>query len=136
MDLAKYDVRAAANAGAELQLRSPFDNKEKLIDADGNPLIIYVLGRDSNRVNEKQKEIERRKAEGEEISNEKAGIELIAASITGWSDNLGIDGEPLPYSPKNAIKLLSDPRTEWIGEQVGPFSLSRRNFKRNIETNS
>lgn len=136
MDLTNYDVRAAADAGSELHLRNPFDNKEKLIDENGEPVIIYVVGRDSNRVSEKQKEIERRKAEGEEITNERAGIELIAASITGWSENISIDGDPLPYSYKNAIRILTDPRTEWIGEQVGPFSLSRRNFKKNVRDNS
>jgi len=131
MDLAKLDVRAAADDGASLHLRSPFTN-EPLTGEDGKAVTIRVLGRDSARVEEKRQEIERRKAKGEQITEKEQGIELLAVVMAGWSDNLGFDGEPLPFSFKNAVRLLSDPRTEWIGEQVAPFSLARRNFVGNV----
>lgn len=130
MDLARFDVKSAAQEGADLHLKNPFTS-EPLMD-DGKPVCIRVLGRDAATVQDARKEADRLLAEGK-IDEEERGRMAVIASVVGWSEALGLDGGALPYSPENTRKLLTDPRTDWIGEQIIPFVLARRNFARNIK---
>lgn len=123
MDLTTLDVKSAAQKGADLVLKHPATGER--LDA-----VLRVIGRDSPSVAAAMLDIERRKASGEVFDKEAEGIELLLAVIKGWR-GVEFDGEALEYTPDNARKLLTDPRTSWIGEQVAPFSLSRRNFVKN-----
>jgi len=125
MDLTQLDVKAASEKGAVLTIKHPMT---------GEPLegvTITVIGRDSPSVRAAMLEIERRKAKGETIDRDEEGLELLSSVVKGW-EGIEFEGQPLEFSKANARKLFSDPRTEWIGEQVGPFALSRRNFAKNL----
>ena len=124
MDLAKLSPKAAAEKGATLRLRHP--STDEPLDVS-----IEIVGRDSSDVQERLKAIKTRRSRGEEISQDAEGLELLLAVTKGW-ENIEVDGEALEYSEANARKLYTDPRTEWIAEQVGPFALSRRNFVKNL----
>lgn len=120
MDLSTLDVKKASEDGAELILRNPFTG-------DAIPgVVLRVIGRDSDKLQNARKEAERKRAEGR-LDAETANRHCIAAAIVGW-ENVELDGKPLEYSPENAIRLVTDERTSWVAEQVAPFSLSRRNF--------
>lgn len=129
MDLTRFDVKAAAEKGAVLHVKHP-STGEKLYDGK-TPVTITVIGRDSPSVVAAMRDIERRKAKGEDIDRNEEGLELLSAVVTDWQ-GVEFDGKPLKCTKANARKLFSDPRTEWIGEQVGPFALSRRNFAQNL----
>lgn len=129
MDLGKYNVKAAADSGAVLHIKHP-STGEKLFD-NGEPVTVTVIGRDSPKVQEAMQAVEKRKAKGEDIDAEEQGLTLFCAVVVGWS-HIGLDGEELECTPANVRKVFSDERTDWIGEQVGPFVLSRRNFAKNL----
>lgn len=129
MDLGRLSPRKAASAGAVLHLKDPVTN-EPLMDGD-DPVTITLLGADCQDLRDARRDIERRRAEGEEISEDQAGAELLAAITVGWS-GIGLhSNEALPFSRENAIRLYLDPDADWICGQVGPFSRNRRNFLKN-----
>ena len=130
MDLSQFDVKAASEKGAVLHLKHPMTG-EKLFDG-GTAVTITVIGRDSPSVQAVMKEIERRKAKGEDIDRHEEGLELLCCVVKEWS-GIEFEGQPMECNKANARKLFNDPRTEWIGEQVGPFALSRRNFAQNLQ---
>lgn len=133
MDLSHYDVKSASAKGADLHLKHPMTG-ELLFDDEKEPLFVRVIGRDSPVVKAAMDDVKKRRARGEEISSEDEGILYLCAVTVGWSENIELDGERLEYTEKNARKIYSDPRTEWIGEQVGPFALARRNFAKNLSS--
>ena len=98
---------------------------------DGSKFVIHVLGRDAPKVQEVLKEANRLHTEGK-IDEVEQGLMTLVAAVTGWSDDMAIDGKVLPYSEVNARRLMTDERTEWVAEQVIPFSLARRNFANSI----
>ena len=51
--------------------------------------------------------------------------ELVASLITGWLDNGALD---TPYSPEEALSLVSNPENGWILEQIYPFILDQTHF--------
>lgn len=53
--------------------------------------------------------------------------EAIAACIAGW-ENLEYDGGKLPYSPTNALRLVTE--LPWLAEQVDRAIADRANFIR------
>jgi hypothetical protein len=130
MDLSKFDVSAAASAGADLQLKHPATG-EHLFCSDGSPFVVRVVGNDAPNVKEAFRRIKEKRAKGN-LPEEQAAQEMIAVCIAGWSDEMTFDGKPFKYSADNALKLAQDERTAWIAEQIAPFALSRRNFAQNM----
>lgn len=133
MDLSNFDVKSAADKGADLHLKNP-GTGEHLYCSDGSPFVIRLLGRDAKAVQEALKTVNKAHTEGE-VDEDERGLLMICSTIVGWSDEMELDGEKLPYSPENAKRLLSDPRTDWMAEQITPFTLSRRNFAQNMKGN-
>jgi len=131
MDLSKFDVSAAASAGADLHLKHPATGEELFCD-DGSPFAIRVLGHDAESVQEAFRAIREKRAKGD-LTEDQAAQRMVAHTIVGWPDDLTLDGEPLPYSPQNAMRLVTDKRTSWIAEQITPFALRRRNFAKNMK---
>jgi len=131
MDLAKFDVRGAANQGADLHLKHPSTGKPLFCKDGKTPFTIKVLGRDADVLQQALKSANQSELT-DSSDDDTRGIAVMAASIIGWSDEMVVNGELFPYSPENAIKLVSAPETRWIGEQIGPFSLSRRNYVQNM----
>ncbi|MEO1108260.1 MAG: hypothetical protein AAFX90_10090 [Pseudomonadota bacterium] len=132
MDLSNFDVRSAADEGADLHLKHPATG-EPLFAKDGKtPFTIRVLGRDAEVVQKAVQTSNEQRAKGE-IDETDAARMVLASTVAGWHEEMMLDGKPLRYSPKNAAVLLSDPRSDWIEEQIAPFSLSRRNFAQNMK---
>jgi hypothetical protein len=131
MDLAKFNVAGAAGAGSDLHLKNPFTG-DLIYCKDGKtPFTIRVLGRDAKSVQDAVKESNRLLTEGA-IDQDEQNIRAVASCVVGWSDEMAFQGKPLPYSPENCLKLLKAEETAWIGEQIIPFSMRRRNFVSNI----
>lgn len=130
MDIAKLSPRKAADGGAVLHLKDPATG-DPLYDENGDPITVEVLGADSDVVKEKRREIERRRAKGEDIDEAESGADFLAAITVGWQ-GIGLHGsKPLKFSYANARKLYLDPDAEWVAGQVGPFSRDRRNYVKN-----
>ena len=55
-------------------------------------------------------------------------MHIYAACIDRWEGDAQLDGEPLPFSPENAIRLLSHPRCKWIQVQTRRVALDIANF--------
>lgn len=134
MDLAKFDVRAAANKGAFLHLRDPFTEEPMYCSDKKTPFGLNVLGRDADALQQVVSDSRKELADGK-IDHEELGIRTTVAAIVGWSDEMELDGKPFPYSPENARILIQDRRTDWIAEQLVPFYARRRNFVKNVGEN-
>ena len=131
MGLASLSPVRAANAGADLHLKHPATGEPLFETVKGKqvPATILLYGRDSAAVKEATKLVEQRRAKGEDITPEDAGILILTAAIGGWSAAIGISkAGDIPFTPENARILLTNPDTAWVAEQIGPFSMSRRNF--------
>lgn len=130
MDLTRYDVRAAADKGADLRLRCPATNVP--LGPDEAPPTISLLGRDATAVREARKQAARELQDGK-IDEAEMGIRVLIAATRAWA-NIELDGKALDCTEANIRRLYTDPRTEWVVEQVGPFVMSRRNIAGNFAT--
>lgn len=130
MDLTRYDVRAAADKGASLRLRCPATNAPLGTD-DAYP-VIHMLGRDATAVREARKEAMRELQDGK-IDEGELGLRVLIAATRAWG-NIELDGKTLDCTEVNIRRLYTDPRTEWVVEQIGPFVMSRRNIAGNFAT--
>lgn len=129
MDLKRFDVASAANAGAELHLKHPATG-EPLNDG-GKPVTLRLMGRDAPAVREAARAADRAVTAGEIDADERLTRVLVAATV-GWS-GIEVDGET-KFSPDGARKLYTMPETDWVLEQVTPFFLNRANYARNMPT--
>lgn len=129
MDLSTIDTTATANEGAVLELRGPDD--AALYTADGSPVTITLLGKDSDvytrEVNANANRFlkQRGKATITAEGSKADGIRLLAKCTADWS-GIRVDGEDLPCNLENAVKLYN--RFAWIKEQVDEFIADRANF--------
>lgn len=98
-------------------------NGEPYRDADGNPAVIYALGKysDAVKAHDSKKRRQRSKAvqsgkrireDDEEMTIQTA--ERVAAATTGW--RLAIGGVDVPFNRQNAIALYT--KAEWVADQV------------------
>ena len=100
MDLAKFDLQAAAEEGIEVKLQDPFDG-EYLVDDEGEHLTIVVLGKDSQTWQNAAKRVNTRNAnryKDRKIPNavlEAALYEILAESTLKWSKNIEFEGAAL-----------------------------------------
>ena len=144
MDLSKYSVKDAASKGAFLHLKNPFDHspiyEEKAPEVEGEEPIkvkvgLTLMGRDSDVVQSKLKEIERRRVKGEEISDTEASMEMLAAGTISWQ-GIAMPGttEDAECTFENVLAVLNHPDTAFVGEQASVFAAVRRNFIGNVPT--
>jgi hypothetical protein len=129
MDLSTLDTKDTANEGAAMELRGP--NGAPLFKADGTPITITLLGKDSDTyvadVNANANRFLKQRgnavitAEGSKAD----AIKLLSKCTVGW-DGITVDGAELPWSRENAVKLYN--RFAWIKEQVDEFIADRANF--------
>ena len=136
--VAKFDVRAAADKGADLILRHPTSN-DILVGEDGKTrAIITVQGSDSKAYRDfirakTRDRLQKAEREGQMAQAlnfdgaEQEDAELYAEITTGWSGIEGDAGE-LAFTKDNAIKLYLE--QSWIREQISKFVNNRANFLR------
>lgn len=136
MDLSnsQFDLTASADIPQKLTLLDPRTGEE-LLDQDGKPVTITLLGRDSTVA---KKESKRRSQEmlnravrqgatrkisvDETIESAVSLLSKLTVSWSGFSKN----GQPYDFSPENAESLYSE--FSWIREQVDEFVSDRQNF--------
>lgn len=131
-DISNFDVNAAANRGAKLEIKAP--DGSMLMQADGKtPVTITLLGMDSDKFTErKNATINKRIQQGARLkitaqSAQDDGNRTLAACTVAW-DGIVLDGETLECTFDNAVKLYSDKRFPWLREQVDEFIAERENF--------
>ena len=144
MDLGskRFDVRAAAEKGAWLQLLHPATDEELGV-AEGRPCRIEILGADSSSYEEavarsvalkakeqaptaaKKRVVTAEKVlESAERNNEFVSEELAAITL-GW-EHIEWNGEPLEFNHENAVMLYMEHK--WIREQTAAFFSDRTNY--------
>ncbi len=129
MDLQKLDLIAAADQGAEMVLKHPTSGDD-LLDDDGNPVTITLLGSDSKearrlrhqRANANMKG-RKKPVAAEEV--EDADRELVVSLTIDWS-GIKVEGEAWEFSKEKARELYT--RFPWVQEQADVFAGDRSNF--------
>ncbi len=130
MDLNDLDVVKAADKGAETTVRHPVTD-DVLLDKDGNPVVMFVLGSDSTVLraamkDRARKQLNARKTKQFDVDEaERLGSEMLAICITGWR-GLSENGVEIPFSKEAAIDLFM--RYNWLRSQVDAFINERENF--------
>jgi len=125
MDLSQLDVQAAAENGANLEVRHPATG----IVIPG--MTITVLGTDSKtyrnaiKARLRQRVNQRKKNDFDPEKAEKEAVELLADLTVDW-DGISLDGQVLKCNRENCITVYS--RFAWIREQVDEFIGDRANF--------
>ena len=144
----EFDVKAAAERGAWLQLVHPVTGKE-LGDEDekGNlirPCRIQLQGADSmayeqsvaKTVAMRQREtpptrrgrVNPRQIMDTADRNRGFQVDELVSITLNW-ENIEVDGEPFPFNHENAVRLYTD--HPWIREQAIEFFTDRANFAGN-----
>lgn len=119
MDLAEIDLESKAAEGVEVKLVHP--GTGKVLDTGDGPVIITIVGRDSDKWNKASKKVstELSKSYRGKIPREEVEASLrkvLAICTVSWTDNVEYQGEPLECTYENCLKLYSE--RKWIGEQL------------------
>jgi hypothetical protein len=129
MDLSVFDTQEKAESGVEMVLENPMTG-EPLMDKNGKPVTITLLGVDSWPYQEHAKAIQAKRVQ--RMVHSKAGgdtdaeeMALLAACTVGWS-GIVLDGQELKFSEGAARDLYQ--RFPWIKDQVDRFIGDRSNF--------
>lgn len=110
MDFADFDSLYEDKA-IPVPLAGP-DGKP-MIGTDKQPVMLYLFPPDCPKVETESEDIRARRQaradDGELTAEEKRAFEteMLTALIHTWSSNVLWNGEPFPYSPVNAAKLIS-----------------------------
>jgi hypothetical protein len=135
MDFSTLDSKAAAEEGAVIELQD-WRKDGPLLDDDGKPYWIEVLGMDSEKLRKVSKSItgkritDIRRGKGAEYDAEAEDAErarLYAAATKSWYIPT-FDGQALECNEKNARRLYSDPRFPWLVEQIDREIANRQRF--------
>jgi len=125
MDLTKpeFDVASAVERGAVLHLKHPFTD-ELMMDGQ-NPVTITLRGAESATVRNVIKIQNQKKTRGVKLTEDEVGLEIIIAAIIDWS-HIGDKKGDMEPTRDNIKEILL--RLDWIGQQILPFVMERRNF--------
>jgi hypothetical protein len=130
MDLSKVDTTAAADSGADMQVRNPATG-EPLVHDDGAPVTITLCGVDSQRYKKAEQSATDRRLQAQQPGRrapltaaglESDRIELIVACTLGWNI------ERPECNAVNARKAYR--RLPWLFEQADQFVGDRSNFRK------
>ena len=130
MDLAKFDLKEAADKGMNVNLTHPI-TLETLLDDDGKGISIKVLGKDSRKWTSTAKTLDAKNANKHRNKKvptaelEKSILEIIAACTVSWT-NVIYNEEPLKCNKENALMLYQN--RGWIAEQVLEAATERANY--------
>jgi len=131
MDLAKFDLQAAAEEGIEVKLQDPFDGEYLVVD-EGEHLTIVVLGKDSQTWQNAAKRVNTRNAnryKDRKIPNavlEAALYEILAESKLKWSKNIELEDVALKCNKEHAN--IRNEQPNWVAEQLMAAAGERNNY--------
>jgi hypothetical protein len=136
LDLKDLNVAAAASRGAFIELEHPVTG-EPLLDAEGAPYGVDVLGEDSPEVRKVERKQADRRAEKLRRGNIEASlkqealeidrIERLTAATRGWHLP-PLDGEPLDFNAQTAKRVYGSEALAWIADQVERGMRDRARF--------
>jgi hypothetical protein len=130
MDLAQFDLKAAADKGISVVLNHPI-TQETLVDKDGKHISIKVMGKDSSKWTATAKRLDTKNANryrNKKVPTadlEKSILEILAVCTISWT-NLIYNEEVLKCTRDNALMLYQD--RGWIAEQVLEAATERQNY--------
>jgi len=127
MDITKYNTTVASDKAQTLHLRDPFTDKV-LVDENEDTVDIHLYGIQSTAARNALAERERRsnKKDLTDQQSKELGAEFLAKLTVGWSNNIEVEGEKLPFNYKNAVALYME--QDWIGQQVISFVSNLENY--------
>ena len=139
MDLSQgFDVRAAAESGAWMQVLHPATDEELGV-SDGRPCRIQILGADSTGYEEavaktaslkasdgtKKGKVSARQILDAVRTNEQRQAEELASITVDW-ENIEWKGERLEFSEENAAMVYRE--HGWLRQQLITFFADRTNY--------
>lgn len=133
MDLSKFNMEIYAEKGAVMELVNPVDG-ETLLDDEGNPVSIKLLGQDSKAWRKMNRDFTRKKTSEMAKSRRRSvdftmtdeeKAEMVAACTIGWS-GIEEDGQAIEFSQESAKDIYM--KYSWIREQADEFIGDRANF--------
>lgn len=138
-DLGSIETRKYAEEGVFFPIRHPKTN-EPLLDDNEQPLQIKISGADASRIKNavEKRQRDRRAAlaavkpgepEPDFVSwevREQDVVDDLVLLTEGWTDNIELDGKPLPFSKENAAILYK--RFPEIAQQMTENATNRINF--------
>jgi hypothetical protein len=130
MDLAKLNLTEHANQGATMEVFHPITN-EKLLDNNGYPVTITMLGADSTKMRQAmsdraKRQLSKKQQQIQSIDDaEKLSAELLATITIAWS-GMTENGESIECNAENAVRLYT--QYSWLRQQVDAFTTDRANF--------
>lgn len=122
-DFSALDTKTAAEQGTVVELEGP--DEKPLLDAEGKPYWIRLMGGDAPKIRAKHRKsldrtfekIRKGKSPGGVEESERDTIERLAAATLEWHVPT-LDGVALECNEANARKLYSDARFPWLVEQL------------------
>lgn len=126
MDLAALNPIKACDVPADVTIRHP-GYKTPLQSDEGEVLAVTVYGMQSTVARNAGAQAARDRTEtSTEDEQAEIGAKYLAALTVGWSDFLELNGEPLPFSFENAVKLYM--QEDWLARQVYVFANNLVNY--------
>lgn len=106
----------------------------KMPDGSNTGVVLTVVGQDSVQFRSMARKLASsmttRKDRPSIDELEQQNAELIATCIVGWTGLEDEEGNPLPYSHEEALKLMTNPGLHFMRDQVEEFAKERTNFFR------
>jgi hypothetical protein len=139
-DLLSLNFADAADEGATMTLVHP-KHRTPLMAADGEPITIRLLGRDSDAFIAADRDAKNRNfeniSEGAKLSQAELDLAYSRALAKctvawhgipqHWIDNSG-SAEPAECNPANALKLYENRGVRWVRDQADKFVSDRGNY--------
>jgi len=131
------------NEGRPMAVKHP-TTRAPLVAADGTPVVLTLLGSDSEVFTRAELESQRATVDSltgggpafDPAARYAEATEVMAACTTGWTGvpQGWIDGtddeSPAPFSKENAAKLYANPGVKWLRIQADKFMGDRSRFLR------
>lgn len=128
-DLANYEVVADTHLPLELPNGLP------MLGSDGEPVVFQIMSADDERFLKVQRRVidervARMKGKRNKTLSAAEGdaeaTRLVAAGVTGWSNNVVWGGKPFSYTPDNAAAFVG--RLRFVRDQVDAAINDRERF--------
>jgi len=128
IELGAFDTRKGAEEGTEITLRAPSGAELTGFMVRGHDSPTYQAALEEYQSKLLEQARWRNVSTPEERKQElrRELIELVALLVIGWPDRLSLEGEPFPFSRKNAAIFLQ--RFPWAREQIEGVARERANF--------
>lgn len=127
MDLNLFDTRKSADIAQTLRLLNPVTG-EQLVNSDGSFMELDLLGAESQALENKRTELQRRvMTAGKQSLDPKAVSAEVLATATVAVRNIEVDGTAVDVRNPSSVRAMYL-RFEWVRQQADDFVTNRANF--------